>query len=77
MERVGLPTALITCLYNLAEGVGAHRIVEGKAIPFPVGDPDRSLREERKFRRRLVGEAVEALKTPVDKPTIFRNAAAS
>mgnify|MGYP001218219035 FL=1 len=77
MERAGLPTALITPLYNLAEGVGASRIVEGKAVPYPVGDPSYSLGEEKKFRKQVVQEALEALETRVEGPTVFQRAAAS
>ncbi len=71
MERAGLPTAVITCLYTLAEGVGAHRIVVGKAIPYPVGDPNSSPEEERKLRKQMVQAAVEVLNTEVEKPTVF------
>jgi betaine reductase len=74
LERAGIPTALITPLHNLAEGVGANRIVVGKAIPHPVGDPGRSPEEERQLRKHLVQEALEILKTPVDKPTVFETA---
>jgi glycine reductase len=77
LERAGLPTALITPLYNLAEGVGASRIVEGKAVPYPVGDPSYSLGEEKKFRKQVVQEALEALETRVEGPTVFQRAAAS
>jgi glycine reductase len=77
LERAGLPTALITPLYNLAEGVGASRIVEGKAVPYPVGDPSCSLEEEKRFRKQVVQEALEALKTQVENPTVFQTAAAS
>jgi betaine reductase len=70
LERAGIPTALITPLHNLAEGVGANRIVMGKAIPHPVGDPGRSPAEERRLRKRLVQEALEILTTRVDKPTV-------
>jgi glycine/betaine/sarcosine/D-proline reductase family selenoprotein B len=71
LERAGLPTAVITCLYTLAEGVGAHRIVAGKAIPYPVGDPNRSPEEEKKLRKQMVQAAVDVLKTKVGKPTVF------
>jgi glycine reductase len=77
LERAGLPTALITPLYNLAEGVGASRIVEGKAVPYPVGDPSCSPEGEKEFRKQIVQEALEALKTQVENPTVFQTAAAS
>lgn len=71
MERAGIPTALITCLHTLAEGVGAQRIVVGKAIPYPVGDPSKSPEEERELRKRIVQKAMDVLQTEVDKPTVF------
>lgn len=70
LERAGLPTTLITPLYTLAEKVGANRIVRGKAIPHPVGNPESSLDEEKIFRRRLVSQALELLKTRVEGPTV-------
>ncbi len=75
MERAGITTAVIACLYPLAQDVGANRVVEGKAIPYPLGDPDLSPDEERSYRRRVVEEALQALATPVTGPTVFRQAA--
>ncbi len=71
LERAGLPTALITPLHNLAEGVGANRIVKGKAIPYPVGDPNASPEEERRYRKQVLQQALEALKAKVEGPTVF------
>jgi|TARA_Y100000310_G_scaffold290447_2_gene317639 glycine reductase len=62
---------MIACLHPLAEAVGANRIVEGKAIPYPLGDPDLTLDEERTYRRRVVEQAVQALATEVTSPTVF------
>ena len=56
----------ISALDALAKSVGATRIVRGKAITSIVGDPDLSPEEERRFRKRLVLKALDALKTPVD-----------
>jgi len=55
----------------LAQAVGANRIVRGKAVPNPFGDPALAFEEERVFRRRLVERALEALQTPVEGPTVF------
>ena len=73
LERAGLPTSLITPLYTLAEKVGANRIIKGKAIPHPVGDPTISLDEEHKLRLELVSQALQALKTDVKGPTVFND----
>ncbi len=71
MERAGIPTALITNLVTIAEQVGAPRIVLGRGIPYPTGDPDLTPDAERAWRRRLVERALVALATPVEQPTVF------
>jgi betaine reductase len=73
MERAGLPTALVTAMTELAERVGAPRIVQGRAIGHPFGDPSLPGDEEAAYRRRLVERAVESLERPVSGPTIFRS----
>jgi len=45
--------------------------VRGKAITSVVGDPALSRDDERRFRKRLVMRALEALATPVEEPTVF------
>lgn len=71
LERGGIPTVLVTCLTNVAEMVGANRILSGVAIPHPVGNPGLDLPDERQMRRRLLLRALEALATPVDSPRLF------
>lgn len=61
----------MTNLVTIAEQVGAPRIVPGRGIPYPAGDPNLSPVAERAWRRRLVERALEALATPVEQPTIF------
>lgn len=51
--------------------VGANRIVPAVAIPHPLGDPSRTLEEEKKIRRNLVEKALKALQTPVADQTVF------
>jgi glycine reductase len=55
----------------LAQSIGANRIVRGKAVPHPFGDPSRTPNEEREFRKSLVEKALEALQVEVKHPTIF------
>lgn len=64
-ERLGLPTTLISALVPLAASVGANRIVEGKALTHPLGDPERSGEEERRLRRMLLLRSLDALQTVV------------
>ncbi|MBW3577821.1 MAG: hypothetical protein KY462_08810 [Actinobacteria bacterium] len=71
MERSGIPTAVITNLVSIAEKVGAPRIVPGRAIPHPVGDPELEPDAERAYRRRVLERALEAVSTPVKRPTVF------
>jgi glycine reductase len=51
--------------------VGSNRIVRGKAITSVVGDPDLSPDEERRFRKRLLRTALEALQTPAEEPLLL------
>lgn len=71
LERAGLPTVMITAMSPLAQSIGANRIVWGKAVPNPFGNPDLTTDEERAFRRRIVERALEALCSAVAQPTVF------
>ena len=71
-ERMGIPTVIISTIVPLAESIGANRIIPGKAIPHPLGDPTLSRREEKEFRRSIVRRALAALETEIDKQTVFR-----
>ena len=51
--------------------MGAPRIVPTRGIPYPTGDPSLDPDAERAWRRRLLEKALEAVSTPVDKPTVF------
>ena len=55
----------------LAQAVGANRIVTGKAVSHPFGDPALVPEEERRYRRRIIEQALESLTTPVEAPTVF------
>ena len=61
----------ISALDALAKSIGSNRIVRGKAITNVVGDPALNPHDERKFRKRLVQKALEALRTAVDAPTVL------
>ena len=56
---------------TIAEQVGAPRIVPGRGIPYPSGDPNLPLPAEQAWRRQLVVRALDAVTTAVDRPTIF------
>jgi betaine reductase len=71
LERSGIPTAVITNLVTIAEQVGAPRIVPGRGIPYPSGDPNLPPAAEQTWRRQLVARALDAVATAVERPTIF------
>ncbi len=62
---------MITNLVTIAEQVGAPRIVPGRGIPYPSGDPNVPPSAEQSWRRRLVQRALDAVATAVERPTIF------
>jgi betaine reductase len=71
IERVGIPTAVITTLVPTALMVGASRIVPGLSIMHPVGDPGLSPSKEREVRRAIVLAAVEAVRDRVLDQKVF------
>jgi glycine reductase len=71
-ERNGIPTAFISTIVPLAESIGPNRIIPGRAITHPLGDPTLSRDEERALRRRLVQRALDALQTDIQAQTVFR-----
>jgi glycine reductase len=62
---------LATCLYTVATRVGANRIVRGGKFHHPFGNPDLPPQEEYAWRRAFVEQAIRALCTPVEQPTVF------
>jgi glycine reductase complex component B subunit gamma len=70
IEKMGIPVVQITAIPNIAQMVGVNRIVQGSAVPYPVGDPSLSKEKERELRRRYVLRALELLQENVDGPTV-------
>jgi len=66
IERVGIPTALITALTSVAKVTLAQRIVEGKAVVYPIGDAQLPLDQERQWRRSLVCKALDTIRSKVE-----------
>lgn len=56
----------------VAQMIGANRIVAGGGIVHPVGNNELSPQEERRLRRRLVEQALEALQQPAGEPLVVR-----
>ena len=61
----------ISALDALARSVGSNRIIRGKAITSVVGDPSLSPDDERRFRKRVLLKALDALRTAVEEPTVL------
>jgi glycine reductase complex component B subunit gamma len=71
LDRAGIPVAIVSAMYPIAEQVGASRIVKAVAIPHPCGDPSLPAELDRELRREIVITALKALETKVETPTIF------
>jgi betaine reductase len=71
-ERLGIPTAFVSTIVPLAESIGPNRIIPGKSIPHPLGDPTLSPEAERAFRRGVVQKALDALQAEISQQTVFR-----
>ncbi len=73
IERAGIPVVHMCTVVPISLTVGANRIVPTVAIPYPLGNPKLSGEDEKKLRRELVQNALEALKTEVHGQTVFDN----
>ena len=71
IEKAGLPVALISAMFPVAQQVHANRIVKGVSIPHPCGDPSLSKEHDARLRREIVRTALKALETEVKGPTLF------
>ena len=71
LEKAGLPVALISAMFPVAQQVRANRIVKGVSIPHPCGDPNLSKELDARLRREIVKTALRALETDVSGPTVF------
>jgi len=71
LEKAGLPVALITAMFPVAQQVRANRIVKGVSIPHPCGDPSLSKELDARLRREMVRTALKALESEVEGPTLF------
>jgi glycine reductase complex component B subunit gamma len=67
---LGIPVVQITAIPNIAQMVGVNRIVQGRAVPNPVGDPSLPKEKEKELRREYVLKALELLQKEVDGPTV-------
>ena len=61
----------VSTMTPVAVMVGANRIVPAAGIIHPLGNADLSPEDEKALRRRIVEQALRALRTEVAKPTVF------
>ncbi len=71
IDRAGIPVALISALFPVAEQVGASRIVKAVSIPHPCGDPRLPADLDGQIRREIVSTALKALRSEVIGPSVF------
>ena len=76
LEKAGLPVALISAMFPVAQQVRANRIVKGVSIPHPCGDPSLSKELDARLRQEIIRTALKALETEVKEPTLFSPSAA-
>jgi glycine/betaine/sarcosine/D-proline reductase family selenoprotein B len=63
--------AVITAMAQLAMQVGASRVVVGRKIPHPCGDPNLPQQFDSEVRNEIVSCALGALEEKVESSTIF------
>jgi glycine reductase len=73
LDREGIPVALISAMYPVAEQVGASRVVKGLRIPHPCGDPNLPAELDARVRQEIVMTALNALGTEVTTTTTFES----
>jgi glycine reductase complex component B subunit gamma len=71
LEKAGLPVALISAMFPVAQQVRANRIVKGVSIPHPCGDPNLSKELDARLRKEIIQTALKALESEVKGPTLF------
>jgi glycine reductase len=71
IERAGIPVVHACTVTPISLTVGANRIVPTVAIPYPFGNPNLNMAEEKELRKELVEKCLDALTTEVSEQTIF------
>ena len=71
IERAGLPVVHICTIVPISLSVGADRLVPAVPMPHALGDPSRTMAEEKEIRRHLVEKALRALQTEITEQTVF------
>jgi hypothetical protein len=62
---------MISAIYNFALTTGANRVIRGARIEHVCGDPTLGPEKDYAYGMRIVTTALDALGTPVARPTLF------
>jgi betaine reductase len=71
LERAGITTVLFSALPKIPYSMGTSRIVACPSITCLLGDPRLDHDQERALRVRMLRRGLTALRTAVERPTIF------
>ena len=71
IEAFGIPVVHICTIVPISQTVGANRIVPAVAIPYPLGDINKNVAEEKQIRRAILDKAMKAIQTPISEQTVF------
>jgi glycine/betaine/sarcosine/D-proline reductase family selenoprotein B len=63
---------MVSALPQIALQAGGNRVVKGVKIEHVCGDPALGQAGDAELRRRIVERCLEAIRTPVSSPTLFR-----
>jgi len=72
IEKSGIPVVHLCTIVPISKTVGANRIVPTIAIPYPLGNPTLTKKEEKELRRGIVEKAIIALETEITEQTVFQ-----
>jgi len=72
IEKTGIPVAHLCTIVPISKTVGANRIIPTIAIPYPLGNPSLTEKEEKDLRRGIVENAIKALETEITEQTVFQ-----
>lgn len=70
-DRIGIPVVQICTILPIAQTVGSNRIVKAVAIPYPVGNPTLSVKDEKIIRYEIMEKAIKSLETEINEQTVF------
>jgi hypothetical protein len=62
---------MISAIYDFALTTGANRVIRGARIEHVCGDPSLGPEKDYAYGMRIVTTALEAVRTAVERPTLF------